>query len=50
MLGIGLLCETLGKFMHWQAFIGIGTIAKSMLAPALGAGVAYQLKGNTCYI
>ncbi|MBU3215558.1 PTS sugar transporter subunit IIC [Clostridium estertheticum] len=50
MLGIGLLCETIGKFMHWQAFVGIGTIAKSMLAPALGAGVAYQLKGNTLVI
>lgn len=50
MLGIGLLCETLGKFIHWQAFVGIGTIAKSMLAPAIGAGVAYQLRGNTLVI
>lgn len=50
MLGIGLLCETIGKFVHWQAFIGIGTIAKSMLAPAIGAGVAYQLGGNTLII
>lgn len=50
MLGIGLLCETIGKFIHWQAFIGIGTIAKSMLAPAIGAGVAYQLGGNTLII
>lgn len=50
MLGIGLLCETLGKFMHWQAFIGIGTVAKSMLAPAIGAGIAYQLGGNTLII
>lgn len=50
MLGIGLFCETLGKFMNWQAFVGIETIAKSMLAPVLGAGVAYQLKGNTIVI
>lgn len=50
MLGIGLLCETIGKFIHWQSFIGIGTIAKSMLAPAIGAGVAYQLGGNTLII
>lgn len=50
MLGIGLLCETIGKFIHWQAFIGIGTIAKSLLAPAIGAGVAYQLGGNTLII
>ncbi|MDT8717096.1 PTS sugar transporter subunit IIC [Clostridium sp. 19966] len=50
MLGIGLLCETIGKFVHWQAFIGIGTIAKSMLSPAIGAGIAYQLGGNTLII
>lgn len=50
MLGIGLLCETLGKFIHWQAFIGIGTIAKAMLAPAIGVGIAYQLGGNTLVI
>jgi uncharacterized membrane protein len=50
MLGIGLLCETIGKFLNWPAFIGIGTIAKSMLAPAIGAGVAYQLGGNTLII
>lgn len=50
MLGIGLLCETIGKFIHWPAFIGIGTIAKSMLAPAIGAGIAYQLGGNTLII
>ena len=50
MLGVGLLCETIGKFIGWPAFIGIGTIAKSMLAPAIGAGVAYQLGGNTLLI
>jgi uncharacterized membrane protein len=50
MLGIGLLCETIGKFANWQAFIGIGTIAKSMLAPAIGAGIAFQLGGNTLII
>ncbi|WP_234121884.1 PTS transporter subunit IIC [Clostridium hydrogenum] len=50
MLGIGLLCETIGKFIHWPAFVGIGTIAKSMLAPAIGAGIAYQLEGNTLII
>lgn len=50
MLGVGLLCETVGKFIGWPAFIGIGTIAKSMLAPAIGAGIAYQLGGNTLVI
>lgn len=50
MLGVGLLCETIGKFIGWPAFVGIGTIAKSMLAPAVGAGIAYQLGGNTLVI
>ena len=50
MLGVGLLCETIGKFIGWPAFVGIGTIAKSMLAPAIGAGIAYQLGGNTLII
>lgn len=50
MLGVGLLCETIGKFIGWPAFVGIGTIAKSMLAPAIGAGIAYQLGGNTLVI
>lgn len=50
MLGIGLLCETIGKFINCPAFVGIGTIAKAMLAPAIGAGIAYHLGGNTLII
>jgi uncharacterized protein len=46
-LGIGLLFETIGKFIGWDAFIGIGSAAKVLLAPAIGAGIAYQLGGNT---
>lgn len=49
-LGIGLLFETIGKFIGWEAFIGIGSAAKVLLAPAIGAGVAYQLGGNTLVI
>lgn len=50
MLGIGLLIETIGGFLNWPAFIGIGTIAKSLLAPAFGVAIAYQLKGNTLVV
>ncbi|WP_409303401.1 PTS transporter subunit IIC [Peribacillus sp. SCS-155] len=49
-LGIGLLFETIGKFIGWEAFIGIGSAAKVLLAPAIGAGVAYQLGGNSLVI
>ncbi|PLR75311.1 hypothetical protein CU633_21750 [Bacillus sp. V3-13] len=49
-LGIGLLFETIGKFIGWEAFIGIGSAAKVLLAPAIGAGIAYQLGGNTLVI
>ncbi|RYL95022.1 PTS sugar transporter subunit IIC [Sporolactobacillus sp. THM7-4] len=46
-LGVGLLFETLGKFTGIQAFMIIGGAAKVLLAPALGAGIAYALRANT---
>lgn len=46
-LGVGLLLETLATFLHWDQLYHIGTIAKLMLAPALGAGIAFQLGTNT---
>lgn len=49
-LGIGLLIETLGTFTGWEGFITIGKVAQLMLAPAIGAGIAYQLGGNTLVI
>ncbi|MDQ0207756.1 putative membrane protein [Alkalicoccobacillus murimartini] len=49
-LAIGLLFETFGNFLGWEAFLTIGGIAKVLLAPAIGAGVAYQLGGNTLVI
>ncbi|WP_018661579.1 PTS transporter subunit IIC [Heyndrickxia acidiproducens] len=49
-LGIGLLFETFGKFLGWDGFLTIGTATKSVLAPAIGAGIAYQLGGNTLVI
>ncbi|WP_411344224.1 PTS transporter subunit IIC [Paenibacillus sp. WLX1005] len=46
-LGIGLLFETFGKFLGWDTLVSIGTVTKLLLAPALGAGIAYQLGGNS---
>ncbi|WP_043931039.1 PTS transporter subunit IIC [Bacillus sp. EB01] len=49
-LGIGLLIESLGTFTGWEGFNQIGKATQLMLAPALGAGIAYQLGGNTLVI
>lgn len=49
-LGLGLLFETFGKFLGWDGFLAIGAATKSLLAPAIGAGIAYQLGGNTLVI
>lgn len=49
-LGIGLLIETFGSFTGWEGFLVIGKAAQLMLAPAIGAGIAYQLGGNTLVI
>lgn len=46
-LGVGLLFETMAKFTGFMPFETIGGAAKVLLAPALGAGVAYALKSNT---
>ncbi|MFT8871542.1 MAG: PTS sugar transporter subunit IIC [Sporolactobacillus sp.] len=46
-LGIGLLFETLGKFTGFWPFMVVGGAAKVLLAPAIGAGIAYQLRANT---
>lgn len=49
-LGIGLLIETLGTFTGWQGFVTVGMACQLMLAPAIGAGIAQQLGGNTLVI
>ena len=49
-LGIGLLFESFGNIFGWSAFVTIGSITKILLAPAIGAGIAYQLGGNTLVI
>lgn len=46
-IAIGLLFESFGKYLDWEVFLTIGGLAKVLLAPALGAGIAYQLGGNT---
>lgn len=49
-LGIGLLFESFGKYFGWETFLLIGGAAKVLLAPAMGAGIAYQLGGNSLVI
>lgn len=49
-LGLGLLFESIGKALGWDALTHIGSVAKVLLAPAFGAGIAYQLGGNTLVI
>ncbi|MBT2646484.1 PTS sugar transporter subunit IIC [Bacillus sp. ISL-34] len=49
-LGIGLLFESIGGYLGWEIFLAIGGAAKVLLAPALGAGIAYQLGGNSLII
>ena len=49
-LGIGLLFESIGGYFDWELFLTIGGAAKVLLAPALGAGIAYQLGGNSLVI
>lgn len=49
-LGIGLLIGTFGTFTGWEGFTTVGMAAQLMLAPAIGAGIAYQLGGNTLVI
>ncbi len=49
-LGIGLLIESFGTFTGWEGFNTIGKATQLMLAPAIGAGIAYQLGGNTLVV
>ncbi|RYM04667.1 PTS sugar transporter subunit IIC [Sporolactobacillus sp. THM7-7] len=46
-LGVGLLFDTLAKFTGFGPFHVVAQATMVMLAPALGAGVAYVLKANT---
>ena len=39
-LGIGLLIENIGRIVDIPLLITIGVVAKSLMAPAIGAGIA----------
>lgn len=45
-LGIGLLLENVGKMLDLQSLILIGTVTKVLMAPAIGAGIAFMLGAN----
>ncbi|MFJ7952874.1 PTS transporter subunit IIC [Lysinibacillus sp. NPDC096418] len=45
-LGIGLLLENIGKMLDFQSLILIGTVCKVLMAPAIGAGIAFMLGAN----
>lgn len=45
-IGIGLLLENIGKMLDLQSLILIGTVSKVLMAPAIGAGIAFMLGAN----
>jgi uncharacterized protein len=49
-LGIGLLIKNIGANFGIDALVQIGTIATSLMAPAVGAGVALMLGANALVI
>ncbi|WP_035054896.1 PTS transporter subunit IIC [Carnobacterium pleistocenium] len=49
-IGIGLLLETIGNLTGLTILVIIGTTVKMLMAPAIGAGIAIMLGGNTLTI
>lgn len=49
-LGVGLMFQTIAKFINWQPLYDAGTIGTVLLAPALGVAVASQMGVNTLVI
>lgn len=49
-IGVGFLLETLGNMVNFPLLVTIGAVAKVLLAPALGAGIAVMEGGNTLTI
>ncbi|CAM3895930.1 PTS transporter subunit IIC [Mesobacillus zeae] len=49
-LGIGLLIKNIGTNFGIDALVQIGTIATSLMAPAVGAGIALMLGANALVI
>jgi len=46
-IGIGYLFSTLGEMFGIQTLVIIGSVASLLLAPALGAGIAYNIGVNS---
>ena len=49
-LGIGLLVNTVGTTIHWDALVQVGDIAQKLLAPALGMAIAVMMRTSTLVI
>lgn len=45
-LGIGLLLQNIGVFLHLDLLVTVGNVAKVLMIPALGAGIAYYVGAN----
>ncbi|WP_439425915.1 PTS transporter subunit IIC [Oenococcus alcoholitolerans] len=47
ILGISILLNTAGNLLHWQALQMVGVLGQHLLAPAIGAGIAMQMRTTT---
>ncbi|MDD6771953.1 MAG: PTS sugar transporter subunit IIC [Inconstantimicrobium porci] len=49
-LGIGLLLENIGKMLGFAPLVTVGTVTKMLMAPGIGAGIAFALGANALTI
>ncbi|WP_277630966.1 PTS transporter subunit IIC [Atopococcus tabaci] len=49
-VGVGYLLEIIGDMLGLQMLVLVGQVAKVLLAPALGAGIAVMMQANTLTI
>ncbi|QAS69158.1 PTS sugar transporter subunit IIC [Oenococcus sicerae] len=47
ILGISILLNTAGNLLHWVPLQMIGILGQHLLAPAIGAGIAIQMRSTT---
>ncbi|MDV7715358.1 PTS transporter subunit IIC [Oenococcus oeni] len=47
ILGISILLNTAGNLLHWAPLQMVGILGQHLLAPAIGAGIAIQLRSIT---
>ncbi|OIM20924.1 PTS transporter subunit IIC [Oenococcus oeni] len=47
ILGISILLNTAGNLLHWVPLQMVGILGQHLLAPAIGAGIAIQLRSTT---